>query len=259
MEKQSHPTYEDLGQDRTIISKGLYAPHYPHITAFKEELSRWRFYYLEPTAMRDETHLRDIESLDARGTAIAPFFNTIKAEKPKQFQSLSKSLHQVIPSLDDLDVERTAEGMVRLIVREKGMRLSARLVSEGTLRVLGLLAITNPLEPVSLVGYEEPENGVHPRRLALVARLLGGVARRKSAQLVVNTHSPVLPEFFLDDPQALVLQCYREGRDTVFERFEPTGPLFAKREIQEALNENAVPGEELTPFRERIVRGDFGG
>ncbi|HWV85558.1 MAG TPA: AAA family ATPase [Capillimicrobium sp.] len=250
MEKQAHPTYEDIGQDRTIVSKSLYPPHYPHITAFREELSRWRFYYIEPTAMRDETPVREVESLDPRGHDIAPFFNSLKAHNPKQFQAIAKALRQVIPTIDDLDVERTTEGFVRLIVREQGMRVSARLISEGTLRVLGLLAIANPIEPVSLVGYEEPENGVHPRRLSLVANLLSGISERGHTQLLINTHSPVLPEFFLDKP-ALLLRCYRDARDTRFEAFEETG-LFAPRAIENALDDE-------TPFRERVVRGDFGG
>jgi predicted ATPase len=250
MEKQAHPTYEDIGQDRPIVSKSLYAPHYPHITAFREELARWRFYYLEPTAMRDETPLREVESLDARGHDIAPFFNLLKSTKPKQFDAVARALKQVIPTLDGLDVERTSEGFVRLSVREQGMRVSARLISEGTLRVLGLLAISNPIEPVSLVGYEEPENGVHPRRLSLVANLLAGIADRGNTQLLVNTHSPVLPEFFLDG-SALLLKCFRDGRDTVFEKFASPGPLFAARSIEEAFDE--------TPFRERVIRGDFGG
>jgi len=251
MERQSHPMYEDIGQDRTVVSKSLYAPHYPHITAFREELSRWRFYYLEPTAMRDETPIREVESLDARGHDIAPYFNSLKSLKPRQFDAVSRALRQVIPSLDDLDVERTSEGFVRLVVRERGMRVSARLISEGTLRVLGLLAIANPIEPVSLVGYEEPENGVHPRRLALVANLLAGIAERGNTQLLVNTHSPVLPEFFMEG-DSLLLRCYRSGRATVFDPFPSPGPLFAAKRIEQALDDE-------TPFRERLVRGDFGG
>jgi predicted ATPase len=251
MEKQAHPTYEDVGQDRTIISKSLYAPHYPHITAFREEVSRWRFYYLEPTAMRDEAPLREVESLDARGHDIAPFFNALKTLKPTQFDAVARALKQVIPTLDGLDVERTSEGFVRLVVREQGMRVSARLISEGTLRVLGLLAISNPIEPVSLVGYEEPENGVHPRRLALVANLLAGIAERGNTQLLINTHSPVLPEFFFDG-SALLLHCYREQRATIFEAFDSPGPLLVAGDIEKALADE-------TPFRERVVRGDFGG
>jgi predicted ATPase len=254
MEKQAHPVYEEVGQDRTIVSKGLYAPHYPHITALREELARWRFYYLEPTAMRDEIPLREVSSLNARGTNIAAFFNSLKASKGGQFDAIAKALHQVIPSLDGIDVERTVEGFVRLMVSEQGMPLSARIASEGTLRVLALLAIANPLEAVSVVGYEEPENGVHPRRLAVVADLLRNATRRGDTQFLINTHSPVLPEFFEADPRSVLLRCYRDGRATQFEPFRTSGPLFGDQEISDALDEDVE-----TPLRDRFVRGDFGG
>jgi predicted ATPase len=252
MEKQGHPSNEEVGQDRSIVSKGLYPPHYPHIAALREELSRWRFYYLEPTAMREEVPLREVDSLDQRGTQIAAFFNTLLATNDAQFRAVSKALHQVIPNLDGIGVERTPEGFVRLVVSESGMRASARVVSEGTLRVLALLAITNPIEPVSVVGYEEPENGVHPRRLELVANLLRRAAERGPTQLLINTHSPILPEYFEGVTPGVLLRCYRESGSTQFERFDP-GPLFIRDEVEAALD------EDLTPFRERVVRGDFGG
>jgi predicted ATPase len=253
MEKQAHPVYEEVGQDRTIVSKGLYPPHYPHLSALREELARWRFYYLEPTAMREEIPLREVASLNARGTNIAAFFNSLKATKPKQFDAIAKALRQVIPSLDGIDVERTEEGFVRLMVSEQGMPLSARIASEGTLRVLALLAIANPLEPVSVVGYEEPENGVHPRRLQVVADLLRKATRRGETQFLINTHSPVLPEFFETDPHSVLLRCYRDGRATQFEPFTTSGPLLREQEISDALD------EAETPLRDRFVRGDFGG
>lgn len=252
MEKQGHPSNEDVGQDRSIVSKGLYPPHYPHMAALREELSRWRFYYLEPTAMRDEVPLREVDSLDPKGTDIAAFFNTLNALKPAQFNAISKALHQVIPSLEGIEVEKTPEGFVRLLVNEGGMRASARVVSEGTLRVLALLAITNPIEPVSVVGYEEPENGVHPRRLELVADLLRRTARRGPTQLLINTHSPILPEFFEGEKNTILLRCFRDDVATRFERFDP-GPLFLPSELSRALDETH------TPFRERVIRGDFGG
>ena len=252
MEKQGHPSNEEVGQDRSIVSKGLYPPHYPHIAALREELARWRFYYLEPTAMREEVPLREVESLDQRGTQIAAFFNTLLAMNPAQFSALSKALHQVIPNLDGVDVERTSEGFVRLLVSENGMRVSARVVSEGTLRVLALLAITNPIEPVSVVGYEEPENGVHPRRLELVANLLRRASERGPTQLLINTHSPILPEYFEGVKQGVLLRCFRDDGSTKYEQFDP-GPLFLRDQVEAALD------EEVTPFRERVVRGDFGG
>lgn len=253
VERQGHPRFEDLGQDRAVVSQGLYAPHHPHITAFREELSRWRFYYLEPTVMREEVGIRDIESLDARGQLVAAFFNNVKVRNPLQMRTFGKSLSAIVPILESLDVERTADGRVRLVAREAGRLMSARLLSEGTLRILGLLAITNPLEAVSVVGYEEPENGVHPRRLALVADILLSAARRSTTQILVNTHSPLLPEYFLDEPKAEILLCARDEDDrTVFEAFKPSGPLLASQEAEELL-------DRATPFRERVARGDFGG
>ncbi len=55
---------------------------------------------------------------------------------------------------------------------EGEVSMPARVVSEGTLRVLGLLALGGAKEPPALIGFEEPENGVHPRRIRDIAKIL---------------------------------------------------------------------------------------
>lgn len=252
MERQGHPKHEPVGQDRTIVSKPLYPPHYPHVTAFQEELRRWRFYFLNPSVMREEVPIQHVTALAPDGADVAAFYNTLKANNELQFRSTAKALGEVVPGVDDLDVHRTEEGLVRLAVREHGMPLSSRLISEGTLRVLGLLAITNPMEPLSVVGYEEPENGVHATRLSLVSRLLINAAERGDSQFLVNTHSPVLPEMVQVDPHARLIRCWKEGRVSRFEELREAGTLRGEEAIEEALEEPA------TPLRDRIVRGDLG-
>ena len=49
-----------------------------------------------------------------------------------------------------------------------------------------------------LVGFEEPENGVHPRRIQLIAELLKTQETLRQTQYIVTTHSPVLPDFLAD-------------------------------------------------------------
>lgn len=251
MERQGRPAFESLGQDRTVASKPLYPPHHPHLVAFKEELSRWRFYFLSPPAMRDEVPVQHVETLSPSGVDIAAFLNTMRAEEERRYRSLGKTLSAVVPGLEKVDAQPTDEGLVRLTVEERGMPLSARLISEGTLRVLGLLAITNPLEPMSVVGYEEPENGVHPSRLSMVARLIETAAARGSTQFVLNTHSPVLPEYFQYNPEALLVRAWKDGRDTKFEPFESSGRLWAEADIEAALD------EEPSRLRDRLIRGDY--
>jgi len=237
------------------VSAPLYPPHYPHITAFREEVSRWRFYYLEPREMRAEVALQELRSLGASGAGLAAFFNTLKVESPKQFESVQKTLHALLPPIDQLDVEHTRRGFLDLRVVEEGVRFSSRVISEGTLRILGLLAITNPISPVTVIGYEEPENGVHAQRLGLIARMLA-TAADGGKQVLINTHSPLLAKH-LASAARLVL-CRRTDHETRFEAYEG-GPLFLAGAAEEALEEQESTKEPPpTDLFERVVRGDFG-
>ena len=246
MEGQSHPTYYDLGLDHTLLSRPLYAPHYPHLTALREELRRWRIFYFDPESLRAESPLRHTQAVGVRGEDLAAFLNTLRSDHPKQFDAFKKAMRFIIPAIEDIDIERTAEGYLRLAVTEDGQRFTARVISEGTLRVLGLLAISTPQTPTTLVAYEEPENGVHARRLQLVAELLHRAARTKRTQLIINTHSSLLPGYL---PEAVLYVSERRSGSTHFRRIEPG--LFAEGEIEAGLEE---PG-----YQARVISGQFGG
>lgn len=142
-------------------------------------------------------------------------------------------------------MEHDRAGLLHLEVDEGGVVVSSRVVSDGTLRLLGLLAVTNPLEALSVVGYEEPENGVHAGRLSMVGRVLVTAAERGTTQYLINTHSPLLPEFFVGEPVARIVRCCRQGRGT---RFEALGDLFSRSAIAEGL---------ASTLGQRMVRGDF--
>ncbi len=257
LEGQAHPTYYDVGLDHTLLSTPLYPPHYPHLVAAREELSRWRFYYLEPRAMREPSPLKTVTTLSPTGADLAAFYNTLKVERPRQFESVRRSLKVLIPSIETFDVERTPDGFVQIVVQESGIQFSSRVISEGTLRVLGLLAITNPPSTATLIGFEEPENGVHPHRLRQIAEVLRSASERDSqeTQIIVNTHSPILPQYFVGDrllicrrgPEGTLLQPMLEG-------------LWLQQGIEGALEESAAnPDVGYLPFVEAVTRGDFGG
>lgn len=250
MEGQAHPTYHDVGLNHTLISTDLYASHYPHITAFKEELTRWHFYYLEPWAMRADTPIKEVNTLEPSGADLAAFYNTLRAKTPAQYQAVVRALDMLLPTVQQLEVEPDRQGMLQLRIVEGGVPYSVRVISEGTLRILALLAIVNPLAATTVIGYEEPENGVHPRRLKLIADLFRNAAESGETQVLVNTHSPILPSYFEDE--ALVV-CRKEGRSSVFVPFSSLGEMFREREIAHALDEQPLA------FTERMIRGDFDG
>ncbi len=247
--KAGPPIEHDIGLDRTIVSMPLYHPHYPHISAFNEELAQWRFYYFEPRIMREESPIKEVTSLGYSGKDLAAFYNTLKAKNEKQYDAVKRAISNLIPTVEGMEIEKTKEGILQLKVIENGIAFSSRLISEGTLRILGLLAITNPISPVTVIGFEEPENGVHPRRIQMIADLLKNTSYNRKIQIIINTHSPILPQYFYDFADKSLIVCKKEGNESRFELFKTAGQLFKRRDIEEALEE----------FPERVTRGDFGG
>ena len=253
MEGQTHSTYHDLGLGHTIVSTSLYPPHYPHVTAFREELRRWRFYYFDPAVMRMESALKEVETLGYDGRDLAGYYHSLKIRNPKQFRNLALALKMLVPAADGVDTTVTADGLVRLDLVQNGAAYSSRVISDGTLRVLGLLAMPTPRGPSTTIGFEEPEVGVHPRRLQVVARLLNNAARQVGRQLIVTTHSANLadylnhPDYVDSDYQndVLLIGCRQERGQTRFEPVDYTllfGEQVAERSLAEALERGDLGG-----------------
>ena len=253
LERQSHPFEHDLGMDHTVVSRPHYAPHHPHLSALREELASWSTYYLEPEAMRRDSPLREVTRLPHDGSDLAAFYNTMEREHPSIFESMNRALRSLLPRIECVGVTTMKSGNLRLHVIENGVQFEASALSEGTLRILALIGITNSPAPASVVGYEEPENGVHPGRLSWIASLFEEASRNGKTQFIINTHSPEFPALFPKD-HSLLLSCSRDGGRTVFNAIQRT-PLLEQVDITAALAENGQTPASSLPAR--IRRGDF--
>jgi predicted ATPase len=248
MEGQAHPTYYEQYLDHSVLSLPLYPPHYPHLVALRHELTRYFFYYFEPRErMRAPNPVKEVRHIGVMGEELASFLNTLKALDPRQFKAVEKSLRMIIPSVTNIDVDVNSLGEVDLWLMEGPMRVPARVVSEGTLRVLGLLALGGASEAPALIGFEEPENGIHPRRLRMIADLLKSRVATGDTQLIVTTHSPTLPDILPDDS---LFVCQKVDAHTEITPFKTWGPLGRRKDIDQALDEHLTPSQ-------RIMRGDF--
>ena len=248
MEGQAHPTYYERYLDHSILSLPLYPPHYPHLVAMRAELSRYFFFYFEPRErMRAPSPVREVRHIGVMGEELAAFLNTLKAVDPAQFRAVEKALRMIVPSVTGIDVDVNRLGEVDLWLIEGDLRVPARVVSEGTLRVLGLLALTGAKDPPAVLGFEEPENGVHPRRVRLIAELLRTRAATGESQLIVTTHSPILPDLI---PDSGLFLCRKQRGCTLIEPFTTWGSLGRRKDIDEGLD------DELSTSQ-RIMRGDY--
>jgi predicted ATPase len=109
-------------------------------------------------------------------------------------------------------------GIARVAVKERGIEqpVPAVRLSDGTLKFLCLMAGLLHDNPPPLICLEEPELGLHPDALQLVAEVLRDAAER--SQLIVTTHSDALVDALSGKPEAVVV-CER-GLDgaTSFQR-----------------------------------------
>ena len=250
-ERQAHPMQYERHLDHAILSMPHYAPHHPHLAAARREFESWRFFYFEPRErMRAATPIKEVRHMGAMGEDLAAFLITLKTRQPRQFEGMEKALKMLLPDVDGIETDVNDLGEAEFRLRENGVAIPARVLSEGTLRLLGLLALTGAEEAPSLVGFEEPENGVHPRRIELIANLLQTGLMAGETQYIVTTHSPILPDRMPDDSLFVVR---RFNRETQVAPFETWGPLGRKQDIGDALDD----GYEPLPISDRILRGDF--
>ena len=254
LEGQAHPTYLDRYLDHSILSLPHYPPHYPHLVAARQELGNWLFFYFEPRErMRAANPVKEVRHIGMMGEELPAFLNTLKATEPKQFSAVEKALKTILPQVEAIEVSVNELGEVELKLKESGVPIPARVLSEGTLRVLGMLALSGAKEPPSLIGFEEPENGVHPRRIQMIAEMLKTRASLGQTQYIVATHSPILPDL-IPDHSLFVVGKTMKG--TEMSAFPTWGPLGRGRAIGEGLSDETRESERLS-VSERGGRGDF--
>jgi predicted ATPase len=237
------PERQPLGLNHTALSNRRYSGDlYTEFDAVRSELSRWRTYYLDPRdAMRYPMPPMETDDIGSMGDELSAYLYRLQQQSPEVFRQLQRVVRTVIPAVGAVSVELdTRRGTLDIQVEQSGTLYSSRVISEGTLRVLALCALAVNPEPAALIAYEEPENGVHPARLELVAKLLVSLAERRRTQVLVTTHSPLFASTILQlgrrgNPDVGLFTVSIESGASQVRRFEPAAALLADHEIQEAL------------------------
>lgn len=258
------PRQEQIGLSYTLLSDKRFSGNlYADFDKARNELNSWRIYYLDPRdAMRKPASPKEVQDIGLSGEDLAPFLYRLKWHEEK-FRAVVRTLSMAIPSIEEVLVDLNEKrGELDIQIIQDGTPYSSRIVSEGTLRVLALCAIAHNPWPGNLIAFEEPENGVHPKRMELIINLLASIALDEASnrQVIVTTHSPVFVSLAhrlqKEKPDKVGLfVCRGEGRESIIERFNPTsGTLFLDSEIMTALetkDEDAVS--------QMMVRGWLGG
>lgn len=255
LERQAHPRFFSLPRQRTLLSEIADPVNHPHLVAVARELASIRVYYVEPTRMRGEVSDVRAEDPGPHGEALASFYYWLEHNHDVRYKNLVHNLARLVPGLTTIDVTEGSEGFLELWVEEaKRGRFHASMISEGTLRLLCLLGIAATPKPPAIVGYEEPENGVNPARLAEIRKIFEQSASRPgSPQYFLTTHSPEILDLFEGLPEVSLLHCEQDQEGSHYTPEEAL-PLFRRVQRDASLRE----APEGTGLGTRAARGDLG-
>jgi predicted ATPase len=241
----SHPYEESVGLPHTIVSNRQFtgAERYPLFDQLHQEIGTWRILYLDPIkSMRDPQPPRDVNDIGSRGEWLVPYLHRLKYQQPQAFDAVKRVIAMAIPTITALRTDLNEKrGELELSIQMDGLWLPSRVVSEGTLRLLALCAMAaNPFQK-GLVAFEEPENGVHPRRIEVVTRLLARASR--SQQVIVTTHSPqvvvemvrMIRDGELEARNVRLIRCATTAAGSTYQPFDSLGPLLDDNDITEGL------------------------
>ena len=175
------------------------------LSRFQAYVSSWRFYsgfnVSAGAAVRRPVPTEPKPTLAEDGANLSAVLFSLVSEHQPIWQELEVQMRAAVPGFESLTVvPRGGPGTVIATWRERSIpkELTLADLSDGTLRLLcwATLCLAPALPP--LICIDEPELGLHPRVLPILAGLLRNAATR--TQVFVATHSPyLLAQFALDD------------------------------------------------------------
>jgi predicted ATPase len=196
---------------------GLASSEFPTLLAVGHEIASWQNLALEPSALREPSPLDSLDlpavTIDRRGAYLAAVVERIRQREERPGQTYSELANRLSEMVDDVKALRVQKDRAnhRLVLEAQGrdgVFRPAGSLSDGTLRILAIAALSLDSRVGGLLALEEPENGVHPERMQGVVQLLRDIAvdpelsvdsDNPLRQVLITTHSPAVVRSMASD------------------------------------------------------------
>ncbi len=192
--RPDQPALSQIGEHKHVIRQQKMLAEQAATT-----FSNMRFLDLSPDHMRQPAFPGQ-KVLGDRGENLPTVLKEVCAD-PERKRTLTDWTRELTP-MDVVDFEFPTDpttGRIQLALRERNGRIvSSYAASDGTLRMLAMLAALLGPKPVGLYVFEEIDNGIHPARQRLLLDLIESQTEKGRVQVVTTTHSPDLVDMVSD-------------------------------------------------------------
>lgn len=159
----------------------------------RDFIRAWRFYSsfnINNERIRKSVPLEQEPVLHEDAGNLSSVLHYLMTEQRSAFDELQLHLRQAVPGFRGLNVKaRGGPGEVIAFWQEEGVdkELSLADLSDGVLRLICWITLALQPNPPTLVCIDEPDQGVHPRTLPILAGLFEKASKR--TQLLLATHA----------------------------------------------------------------------
>ncbi len=169
-------------------------------------------------------NIEDVHAFKAEAENLAPFLLHLREHHFETYFRIVETIRLVYPQFHDFALEESpfAKGKVTLRWQEKGTEkiYTAKQISDGTLRFISLstLLLQSPDSSYvpSIIILDEPELGLHPFAISILAELIQKAALHR--QVILATQSVELVNYFT--PKDLLVADRSSNGATNFKRMK---------------------------------------
>jgi len=188
----------------------------------RSKMSTWRLYHFHDTStsalVKAMADIHNDRSLASDASNLAPYLLRLREEFPANYREIVDLVGLAAPFFGDFVLSPRVDGTkVRLEWIQKGSDqiFGPNDFSDGTLRFICLATALLQPDPPPTIIIDEPELGLHPYAITLLASLMRVVSQRM--QVIVSTQSvPLVNQF---EPDDLIVVDRFDGQST-FRRLE---------------------------------------
>lgn len=174
---------------------------------FSKFLTSTRVHDLSVAALRAPALVRQDAQLGPDGRDVAAVLDNLAGENPSLRDAIDGTVRSAAREVKRVVTRPAGEPGTKVlgIEEQDGRVYGAEDVSDGLLLFVGLaVAAQLHADRPGILAIEEPERGIHPRRLR---ELLDYLLRltNSGTQVVLTTHSPTLLDEFRDTPESVLI------------------------------------------------------
>ncbi|HEX6095294.1 MAG TPA: AAA family ATPase [Thermoanaerobaculia bacterium] len=158
------------------------------------------------SALRQAAIARREATLAPDGQNLVPVLHTLYTTDRRFKETLNDAMQTAFGrEFEELIFPPAADQRIDMRIRWRSLHAeqSTANLSDGTLRFLMLIAILGAPGTGELIAIDEPELGLHPHMLPIIAELARQVSER--TQVIFTTHSPQFLDAFAEPPVTTVV------------------------------------------------------